>query len=187
MDGFNFLDPEYWWELYQRHAADALMQIITWDTEMRMTEHNFQSYFFHTVLKIFLPLHFKMRFWSWKSGMVCWCRFYQKQQEFLLDRERPVRGKEYLLSLWPRAQRNGTPQFKPREAHRTLLILFSPHRDGSQTDRLAARKFECAPPECGSYICCHAESVEGKFSQSDARKPVLAECTSAMLQIHLPS
>lgn len=147
-----------------------------------MTKHA-KLLFPHGLGRLF-PLQFRMRFWLWKSGRA-WLMssFYQKHWEFISGIT-SVRGKEDLLSFWPRAQRNGTPQLKPQEAYKTLLIFL--HRNSSLPTRLAARKFLRTPSEWGSYFF-HAGPADGKFSQSDARKAIPAERTSARLQVHLPS
>lgn len=161
-------------------------------------EHICQSYFFHTDLKIFFfPPPFQdgiliMEIWN---GLLM-SSFYQKQQGFLLDRERPVRGKEDLLSLWPRAQRNGTPQFKPQEAHRTLLMLFSLHRDGSQPARPAASSLNVLlPNEAATFAAMQNQSKvnlvslmpENQFLQNVhlpcCRYTSLVNCTSLLRMI----
>lgn len=116
--------------------------LITWDTAMRMTEHVFQSYFFHMDLKTFPPpLQDEILIMEiWKAGNLGDAQFLPEAATISF-RVRPIRGREGLLSFWPRAQRNGRPQFKPQEAYRTLLILFSLHKDSSLPARLAAKKF----------------------------------------------
>lgn len=118
----------------RRPSADTLRH---WEWRNMSSKATFSTYTWRLS-----PLHFRMRFWSWKSGRF-WLMssFYQKQQGFLLDKVRPIRGREDLLSFWPRAQRNGTSQFKLQEAYRTLLMLFSLCRDSSMPARLAAKKF----------------------------------------------
>lgn len=113
------------------------LETLRWEWRNMSSKATFSTYTWRLS-----PLHFRMRFWSWKSGRF-WLMssFYQKQQAFLLDKVRPIRGREDLLSFWPRAQRNGTSQFKLQEAYRTLLMLFSLCRDSSVPARLAAKKF----------------------------------------------
>lgn len=55
------------------------------------------------------PLHFRMRFWSWKSGRA-WlmASFYQKQQEFISGIT-PIRGKKWHNSVQAPRGLQGSP------------------------------------------------------------------------------
>lgn len=114
----NFSDPNWW----DDNITRGMYQMLLENDETCLLKLLFP----HGLGTLF-PCHFRMRFWPWKSGRA-WLMssFYQKQQEFISGIT-PNRGKEDLLPFWPRTQRNGTPQFKPQEAYRMLLIFLSLH------------------------------------------------------------
>lgn len=117
------------------------------------------------------PLHFKMRFWSWKSGR-SWLMssFYQKQQEFISGKT-PIRRKKWHTSVHTPRGLQDSPDILLAQKQ------FSANQVGSQK----GFTYSCRMRQLLLLPC---RSADGKFSQSDARKPTPAECTSAMLQVH---
>lgn len=134
--------------------------------------------------------------WTWKTSppsfqdeiliMEIWkglanSSFYQKHQEYISGIT-PIIGKEDLLSFWPRAQRNGTPQLKPQEAYKILLI-FSLHRNSSLPTRLAARSFHILLQNEGATSSMQDRLAVNSVSLNNSRKPP----ENQFLQnVHLP-